>query len=101
MEKRPVQVLSRLGSPEACSLSVGAVDVVPRRLEVDRPEAARLERLLAPRERERADRLLVDHRRLDFIVARGRLRELLGRALGSNPTDVPLEVGPTGKPMLG
>jgi 4'-phosphopantetheinyl transferase len=100
MEKKLVEVLCRAGSPEASSLSVDAVDVVSRRLSVDGLEAARLEHWLSPGERERADRLLVDQRRLDFIVARGRLRELLGLALGSHPTDVPLEIGPTGKPML-
>jgi 4'-phosphopantetheinyl transferase len=95
-----VQILSRSGSPRAFDLSVDAVDVVSRRLNVDGLEAARLEHLLSPRERERANRLLVRQHRHDFIVGRGRLRELLGLVLGSHPTEVPLEVSTTGKPML-
>ena len=100
MEKRPVHLVPRSGWPGPSSLSVDVVDVVSCRLNVDGPEAAKLEQLLSPEERARADRFLMHRHRHDFIVGRGRLRELLGRILGSHPTELPLAVGPTGKPML-
>ena len=99
-EKIPVQILSRSGRPRALDLSDDVVEVVTRRLTVDGPEAARLEHLLSPGERERASRFLVRQPRHDFIVGRGHLREVLGLVLGTHPTEVPIEEGPMGKPIL-
>lgn len=100
MEKTPVHLVSRSGWPGPSSLSGEVVEVVACRLNVDGLEAARLEQLLSPEERARADRFRGHRHRHDFIVGRGRLRELLGRILGAHPTALPLAVGPTGKPRL-
>jgi 4'-phosphopantetheinyl transferase len=55
-----------------------SLDVAPGR-------RAALERLLSPDERERADRYLVPAPRERFVVARGTLREILGRHTGRPP----------------
>jgi 4'-phosphopantetheinyl transferase len=51
-------------------------------------------------ERHRARRFARDRDRDRFVVARARLRELLGSRLGVPPAAVELETGPYGKPAL-
>lgn len=55
---------------------------------------------LAESERERANRYAIERPRLQFVAARGTLRELLARYLNCEPADVPLGVEPDGKPVL-
>jgi 4'-phosphopantetheinyl transferase len=61
---------------------------------------AALEALLGAPERERAERIRVDHVRDRFVVGRGLLRTLLGRYVGARPQDLLLTYGEHGKPFL-
>lgn len=65
------------------------------------PEAAgAAARSLSAAERERAGRFRFERDRRRFIVARARLRELLGARLGLPPAAVELACGNNGKPAL-
>jgi 4'-phosphopantetheinyl transferase len=76
------------------------LDVVAFRLDVP-PEAVRASAaLLSDTERHRASRFRFDRDRRRFIVARARLRELLGARLRVRPETVELVYGPHGKPAL-
>ncbi|HEY9857486.1 MAG TPA: 4'-phosphopantetheinyl transferase superfamily protein [Stenomitos sp.] len=55
---------------------------------------------LSEDERERARRFHFDAHRHRFIVARARLRQLLGQYLGIDPRQVDFVYGPHGKPAL-
>jgi 4'-phosphopantetheinyl transferase len=55
---------------------------------VDEDRRAALERLLSPDEAERAARYLMPTPRQRFVVARGSLREILGRMTGLRPEDL-------------
>lgn len=86
----------------------------PRRLELAGDEMhvwrARLDRepavvralrdALTPDERERADRFRFEKDRISFVVARGALRDILGRYLGSPPGAISFSTGEFGKPGL-
>jgi len=63
-------------------------------------ELTRLRRLLAPDERERADRLLTLQGRSRFIAGRGQLRETLADYLNRDPADLHLTANQYGKPFL-
>lgn len=69
---------------------------------LDEPEAAVRDRLrlLSPDELRRADTFTRDDPRRRFIVARSRLRQLLGECLGIGPEEVAFHYGPAGKPEL-
>jgi 4'-phosphopantetheinyl transferase len=60
----------------------------------------RLEYVLSAEERERAARFRFERHRDAFIVARGALRVLLARYIGSSAVDVTFVCGPNGKPSL-
>ena len=60
----------------------------------------RLETLLSPDERERADRFAFPELRRRFVVGRGRLRSLLGRYTGVPAAELRFRYGPRGKPAL-
>ncbi|HUY12926.1 MAG TPA: 4'-phosphopantetheinyl transferase, partial [Terriglobia bacterium] len=60
----------------------------------------RLEATLAPEEKSRAARFIMDRDRDSFIAARGILRELLGKYLGWPPATLEFDYGPHGKPAL-
>jgi len=84
----------------AASFTDDAIEVVVTRLDAG-PEGVRAaEKLLANPERERASRFVFDCDRHRFIVARSRLRELLGVRLGIRPESVELVYGDRGKPAL-
>jgi 4'-phosphopantetheinyl transferase len=63
-------------------------------------ERAALEPLLSDEERERAARFVVEPPRLQFIVARGVLRQLLERYLGMPARHFDFAFGDFGKPRL-
>ncbi|HEY1377652.1 MAG TPA: 4'-phosphopantetheinyl transferase superfamily protein [Gemmataceae bacterium] len=69
-------------------------------LDADEPTVSRLEAILAPDERARADRFHFQRDRRRFIVGRGYLRRLLGEYLSVAPSDVALAVTSLGKPQL-
>ena len=72
-------------------------DLVVASLNVD---AAPLRALLSPDERERAARFALQEHRCRFIVARARLRQLLGARLDASPDEVEFTYGTAGKPSL-
>jgi len=80
--------------------SAEVVDVVSCRLDVEAAEILDLRRLLDPEELARADRFHTGRLRDTFLVAHGRLRQLLGLVLGCQPSAVHLVVQPGGKPRL-
>jgi 4'-phosphopantetheinyl transferase len=64
------------------------------------PEVARLRSLLAPDERERADRYRFERDRSRYIVGRATLRLLLARYLAAAPRELEFEYGEFDKPYL-
>lgn len=60
----------------------------------------RCARWLAPQERERAAAFRVDQARREYLLARVLLRRSLGVALGCEPSEVQLERGPRGQPLV-
>jgi 4'-phosphopantetheinyl transferase len=69
-------------------------------LAVSAEEIARFRSLLSPDEIARADRYHFDRDRRRFIVARGRLRELLGEYTGIEPRKVAFTYSDRGKPSI-
>lgn len=67
---------------------------------VDEDERRRLYGRLSLDERRRADRFVAEGTRHRFIVARGRLRFILGCLLGIEPGAIEFEYGDFGKPNL-
>lgn len=61
---------------------------------------SKLRQILAPDERERADRFRFEIDRRRSVVGRGYLRSLLGRILGSPPDKLEFEYDEFGKPCL-
>lgn len=77
-----------------------AFEIVTTRLDVE-PEAVHAAAaLLSNAERKRASRFTFARERRRFIVARSRLRQLLGVRLGVSPDSVELVSGQYGKPAL-
>ena len=77
-----------------------AIEIVVTRLDVG-PEAVRVAAaLLSDAERQRASRFAFARDRRRFIVARSRLRQLLGARLDVRPDSVELAYGAYGKPAL-
>lgn len=69
-------------------------------LDVDPQERDRLSRYLSTEERARASRFVFQHDREHFLVARGRLRDLLGTYLQLAPQSLEFRTGPYGKLSL-
>jgi 4'-phosphopantetheinyl transferase len=63
-------------------------------------DVAHLHASLSADERARADRFHFDRDRRRYIVARGRLRAIIGRYLDRAPGSLMFEYGPQGKPRL-
>jgi 4'-phosphopantetheinyl transferase len=78
----------------------GMVDVVACWLDVPEPDARCLEALLASEESMRAAALRFDADRRRYVVARARLRQILGALGGCAPAAVVLVTGARGKPRL-
>jgi 4'-phosphopantetheinyl transferase len=72
-------------------------ELVVHPLDID---AGRLARLLSVDERERAGRFAFERDRRRYIVARARLRQLLGERLGVAPECLRFVYQPQGKPAL-
>jgi 4'-phosphopantetheinyl transferase len=75
-----------------------AIVVAPLDLQLHACRAA--EAVLSPAERARADRFVRACDRRRFVVARARLRHLLGERLNTSPRAVRFAYGPAGKPAL-
>jgi len=80
--------------------AAGEVQIWFARLDRHSAELARLERLLSPDERARADRLLDRQLSARFVAGRGFLRETLAEFLGVQPADLRFAAGEHGKPRL-
>jgi 4'-phosphopantetheinyl transferase len=76
------------------------IEVVVTRLDVGSDSVHTLGALLSAGERQRASRSAFDRDRRRFIVARARLRQLLGARLGVRPDSVEMVYGERGKPAL-
>jgi 4'-phosphopantetheinyl transferase len=83
------------------SVLAGGVHVVVARLDAGAQAQADLAACLAPHERLRAQRYVAERDRRRFIVARARLRELLGERVGVPAEAVDIVAGRNGKPALG
>jgi len=70
------------------------------RLDVPPRAVTALAELLSDDEQQRAARMVLHRDRARFIVARSRLRQLLGARLGVPPASVEFSYGPRGKPAL-
>jgi len=77
-----------------------ALDVVVTRLDTGPDSARAVLPLLSNVERDRASRFAFERDRRRFVIARGRLRQLLGVRLNVAPESVQLVYGPRGKPAL-
>lgn len=69
-------------------------------LPLDRPLAELWHRQLSSTERVRLEQFRRDDDRERFLAGRGLLRSILGVCVGLPPADVPLQLGPFGKPAL-
>jgi 4'-phosphopantetheinyl transferase len=95
---RPPLNASASGADRA--MAGDAIEVVVTRLDVG-PDAVRAAAaLLSDAERHRARRFAFDRDRCRFVVARSRLRQLLGERLEVRPDLVELVYGIRGKPAL-
>jgi 4'-phosphopantetheinyl transferase len=84
------------------ALTLGSTDVHVWRvsLAVAPPVLVALADTLAPDERARAARFLVEHARREYIAGRGFLRAILGRYLGRPPEAITFIYSAYGKPDL-
>ena len=87
--------------PPSPSLAVGTVHVWRIALNQDDERLEGFRRTLEAGELDRAGRFHFDKHRRHFIVARGFLRSVVARYLGSQPEVLRFEYGAYGKPALG
>ena len=87
--------------PSPLSLDTGTVHVWRIALDQDDYTLDRFRSTLETGELERAGRFHFDKHRRHFIVARGFLRSVVARYLGSQPEALRFEYGAYGKPALG
>jgi len=92
--------IAPLAPETAARLADDAVEVVVARLDVEPDAADALASWLDHKERQRASRFQFERDRQRFIVARGRLRQLLAARLDTEPQSVELSYGTHGKPVL-
>jgi 4'-phosphopantetheinyl transferase len=78
----------------------GEIHVWSAALDHEPDDLQRLEATLSREEKARANRFHFVRDKNRFVVARGRLRELLGGYLHQAPADLEFSYGPHGKPFL-
>lgn len=86
--------------PQSPSLEAGAVDVWRIALDQGGERLERFRRTLEPQELERAGRFHFEKHQRHFIVARGFLRSVVARYLGTQPESLRFIYGAYGKPAL-
>lgn len=86
--------------PESLSLQAGVADVWRISLEQDEERLERFRRTLEAHELGRAGRFHFEKHRRHFIVARGFLRCVVARYLGTQPESLRFVYGAYGKPAL-
>ena len=82
------------------SVAIDGTDLWHLNLDPGAAEVTTLASLLSPDERSRAQRFAAERDRRRFVVARGRLRQVLGDLLGTPPGAVRLAYGSHGKPRI-
>jgi 4'-phosphopantetheinyl transferase len=93
--------VSEQGHPDVFPVSdIADVEVIGARLDLPEAACAALWPLLSAPERERADRFRFPVHRKNYVVARGRLRQLLAERLGNEPAEIGIVATNHGKPML-
>ena len=98
---RPEESSIWTGPPSSLSLERGTVHVWRITLNQEDEKLDGFRRTLEADELERAGRFHFDKHRRHFIVARGFLRSVVARYLGSQPEALRFEYGTYGKPALG
>ena len=86
--------------PRSFQLAYGEVHIWCASLDVPPETSARLYATLTPDERTRSARFRFERDQQRFIVARGVLRDLLGRYLQTQPSQVSFVYNAFGKPDL-
>lgn len=88
--------------PAPMSLSLPAAETHIWRIRLDLPEDRRQETAacLSEAERQRAARFVTPELRQRYVVAHGRLRQILGGYLHTEPSSLEFDSGPKGKPCL-
>jgi 4'-phosphopantetheinyl transferase len=81
-------------------LARGEIHIWRASLATDEPTLRSLEATLADQERERARRFIFEQDRNRYVVARGILRDLLGKYLRCAPASIEFVYGPYGKPSI-
>lgn len=81
-------------------LAPDTIDIWTIRLKADDDRLASYRKILAPRERDRADRLRFDDGRHRYTVGRGAMRTVLSRYLKIEPASVGFTYGAHGKPAM-
>src|SRR5438067_10925318 len=80
--------------------AAGELVVIATSLEVRRDRLEAMRKTFSPREEERFQSFATDSLRNLWGAARGTLREVLGRAVGCDASEVQFRYGPHGKPYL-
>jgi 4'-phosphopantetheinyl transferase len=87
-------------SDSAAPASSSEYEIYTTRLDLPPRAVTALAELLSDDEQQRASRLVFHRERGRFIVARARLRQLLGARLGVSPASIEFSYGARGKPAL-
>ena len=87
-------------SESAARASASDYELYTTRLDLTPRTVRALAELLSEDEQQRASRLVFQRDRARFIVARARLRQLLGARLGVSPAAIEFSYGARGKPAL-
>lgn len=82
-----------MNDKETVTVSIWPLAVSPGRLTA-------LQAVLSREEQDRAGKMKHEQAAREFVVSRGRAREVLASACGCAPTDIVLANGPRGKPRL-
>lgn len=88
--------------PAPVSLSLPVAETHIWRICLDLPEEGRQEAAacLSEAERHRAARFVTPELRQRYVIAHGRLRQILGSYLHADPSSLQFDAGPKGKPRL-
>ena len=95
-----MQVSCWQAPPQRLSIESGELHLWRISLKVSSPTLLQLKNTLSPDERSRAKRLLAPQKATAFIIARGRLRQILGNYLNLPPAGLQFSYGIKGKPAL-
>ncbi len=87
-------------TPDTLSLSKDHIDVWLCELKTLSSDTSKLYGILSDDERERANKLKVEDKKQQYVIARGTLRQRLGLLTNINPEDFVFEYLEHGKPVL-